>query len=458
MESVPLGCGLGPGPDPAGEHATTGTAPWADLGPAKVCLGTEGLAPPASPPGGLCIPAAAPAATPCLSDASCGSREACVCGACVVPYCASATDCEAPRTCNFSQHRCDLPCTTGTICGDVAECIAGVCRGRCATTQDCQHGEFCDSNHVCFSDDCSATGDCLGLERCEIQRVPRQVLEPAPVARDGTIVLYLDLAAPATADQRAIWRAVSSDGLHFKVEPSHAVLEDPLSVRAPSVVVDGPTTYLYFEYGDGRELRVATSIDGQVFGTPMTILDGPGVHAPTAVHIGGRVVLYYERGGAIGLATGSPESRLDDQGIVLGPIDAQVGDGTPGSAFWTPITQLASPHAIVSGPGGATSIHLWFAGFGTESSPAQKFGQTTPIPPNFSIGFAAADPADPASLRVWPYGPVADRVEAFLDHRDELGPAGVAEGNRFRLYYVEASHETGPPFTLGRLGVLGSGR
>jgi hypothetical protein len=81
------------------------------------------------------------------------------------------------------------------------------------------------------------------------------------------------------------------------------------------------------------------------------------------------------------------------------------------------------------------------------------FEQPVPIPANFSIGFAAAELASPDVLSVWPYGPVADRVDVFLTHRDELGPAAIeATSGGYRLYYVEADQPT-----LGRLGVLGSG-
>jgi hypothetical protein len=279
------------------------------------------------------------------------------------------------------------------------------------------------------------------------------VLEPSPLASTGEIILYLDLAAPATPDARAIFRAVSRDGIHFTIDPMQPVLDG----RAPSALVDGGVTYLYYE--SPGELRVAASTDGITFDPPITVLAGPDLHAPSAVHDDGTVALYFARGGSIHLATGPRDAALTDLGAVLTPEGAQVGDGTPGTAFWTPVTELASPHAMVSGPAGARSIHLFFAGFGRESPTATKFGSPTEIPPNFSIGFAAASPADPGTLAVWPYGPVADRVEVFLDHHDELGPAVVGLGpNQFRLYYVEATHETTPPFTLGRLSVLGSGR
>ncbi len=452
-------CGLGPAPDPATPVAGAGIAPWTDLGAAQVCLGDQSLGAPGSATAGLCVGIDEPEAVVCLHDSDCRDRERCVCGACAIAFCDASADCPAPSVCTFSQHRCDSPCAVTADCqGDAEACISDVCRGRCAVTSDCQHGEVCNSEHTCVSTTCADASTCAASDRCEIQRVPMQVLEPAPVVQGDQLVLYLDLALPNLPDQRAIWRATSSDGVHFVINPAHAVLDDPLTVRAPSLVVDGDLTYLYFEHGDGTELRVATSPDGITFGAPTTVLAGPDVHAPSALHVNGSVVLYYERSGAIDLATGAPQSRLTDLGPVLRPVDVQVGNGTPGTAFWLSITQLASPQVLRSTVDG--TIHLFFAAFGQESAPAMKFGSASPIPPNFSVGFAAADPAVPGALSVWPYGPVVDRVEVFLDHRDELAPAVVDRGDdQFLMYYVDATHDpmTLGPFTLGRLGVLGSG-
>jgi hypothetical protein len=93
---------------------------------------------------------------------------------------------------------------------------------------------------------------------------------------------------------------------------------------------------------------------------------------------------------------------------------------------------------------------------------------TVPIPPNYSVGYARAELDDPAALTRWPYGPVVDRVAAFLEHKEELGPGVVQlvdDGGAtpaYLMYYVEAAADDtamGPtgPFTTGRLGVLGNG-
>lgn len=443
------GCGLGPAPAPQTEHAT-GIAPWTDLGPAQVCLGTQALAPPEGPPGGLCQSVASPDPIACATDRDCQSRETCFCGQCMVAYCAVASDCEAPRVCNFAQHRCDLPCDDDRDCATGERCLGSVCRARCLDGGDCQQGEVCEGN-TCIGDDCSTDDDCFGEERCLVQRIPRVVLEPSPALAGDRLVLYLDLADPATPDQRAIWRAVSRDagGLRFVMEP-----EVPIVIgRAPAIVGSS----LYYEHGDGEELRVVTSDDGVTFGAPVTVLAGPGVHAPTAIHAGGIAHVYFTRDGAIARASGPLGAALDDHGIVLTPADVQVGDGTPGTAFWIDITQLASPHAVFADR--EREVHLFFAGFGRESAAGERFGAPAEIPPSFSVGFAAASLADPGAFVVWPYGPVADRVEAFLEHRDELGPAVVERApGSFRLYVVDATHDGAPAFTPGRLHVLAAGK
>ncbi|MEO8705296.1 MAG: hypothetical protein ABI867_34960 [Kofleriaceae bacterium] len=441
------GCGLAPEGGSVG-GPSAGITPWQDLGTVVVCAGEQSLGPPAAPPGGLCVRAEFTAAA-CTTNAECRSREVCFCGRCTVEFCAAASDCEAPRFCNFAQHRCDLACGPGEpACAGDEQCIAGVCRERCLDSTDCQFGEVCDAN-TCIGDDCSDASGCLAGERCDLQRIPQQVLEPAPALAGH--VLYLDLADPATPEDRSIWRAVSADGIHFTLDPMTPVIE---GARAPSVIVDGAETFVYFE--DALGLDVARAGDGIAFSPRTTVLAGTGLRAPAAVLVARQAVVYYESAGSIGLATGPLGEPLVDAGIVLGPSDVQVGDGTPGTAFWTPVTELASPHAALVGPDGARTIHLWFSGFGTESADGEKFGMPAPIPPSFSVGFAAAELSDPQVLAVWPYGPVADRVDAFLTHLDELGPAAIETSRgAFRLYYVDATHDS-TGFTLGRLGVLGS--
>lgn len=432
-----VGCGtLGSTDDPRGP--ALGITPWRDDAPLTVCRGEFALAPPTSQPGGLCVRATA-AAIECQTDRDCASRELCHCGRCTVAYCAVASDCDPPRSCNFAQHRCDLSCGSDRDCGAGERCLGGVCRGRCLDSTDCQFGEVCEGS-FCIGDDCSQDSECLIGERCAIQRVPVHQLEPAAIASGGQTVLYLDLAEPLTPDDRSIWRALSRDGVHFALDPPVPVISGG---RAPSAVVAGEATVVYFE--DASGIVAAASLDGATFGSRTTVVAGD-VHEPAAVALStGSLALYYRRGDAIGLAIGPVGGPVGDLGIVLDAQTVAVGDGVPGTAFWTPVIRLASPHAIVAGDPDEPALYLYFSALGVESAPATMNGQPIPIDPNWSIGFAAAPLADPAALAAWPFGPVVARVDAFVTHLDELTPNVVADPRGgYRMFFID-----------GRAGAIG---
>lgn len=470
------GCGFGPEPDFGGARVGDGIAPWTDLGPAAICVGNEVLGPPASPPGGFCFDRSR-AEPPCRDDTDCGSREACTCGRCTVQYCTSASDCGGGRVCSFGERRCDVPCADASACAGGEECLNGACRGRCDTSAECQVGEVCSSRNVCVTDECAADGACMASERCHIQRVPRVVLEPSPLAGASTprVTLYLEVGDAVQPTRRAIWRALSDDGVRFRFDPARPVLEDAGAAHAPSAVVTEGGVVLYYEAGDGVALKVARSSDGVGFDAPTIALAGgagaAAVRAPSAVVLpDGTAAVYYQQGDgtAIALATGAVGGALTTRGPVLTPAEATVAPGRPREPFWADVVRVRSPHAaITEGPAGP-SLRLWFAGFGRESASSQQFGEEVPIPPNHSVGYAAGDLADPAALVPWRYGPVVDRVDAFLDHREELGPGVVqlvdGDGARpaYLMYYVEATPDpmamgAAGPFDLGRLGVLANG-
>jgi len=470
-------CGFLPEDAFTGKRAGDGIAPWADLGPVQVCLGNEFLGPPDTTPGGLCSPRNAPSQA-CTRDGECGSRESCVCGRCTVAYCATASDCSDGRICTFAEHRCDLTCFTGDDCPDGAECFNGVCRGRCVDDGDCQSGEVCNSRNYCVSADCAGDADCLATEQCRLQRTPRQVLEPSPVidtSRGLEIVLYLEIADPLQRDQTAIWRAVSVDGRHFQMDPASPVVADGTTARAPSVVRTADGWAMYYEQGAGAEIRVVTSIDGVSWSDPHTaVIGGIGpaaARAPSAAVLpDGSVAVYYQigDGAAVGLATGAIAGTLTVRGPVLGPGDVQIPETDPDRPFWDDIQRVTSPFAAVTQGANGPSLRMWFSAYGRESGESVQFGEIVPIPPNFSIGYAAIDLGDPGVLHAWPYGPVVDRVSAFLTHHEELTPGVVqlgapgAEDDAYLLYYVEADpamDAVGPdgPFAIGRLGVLGNG-
>ncbi len=468
-------CGFLPEDDFTGARVGDGIAPWTDLGPAPTCLGNQFLGPPTSSPGGFCYDRNQ-VEDPCLDDDDCESRETCVCGRCTVAYCTSASDCSGGRSCSFSENRCDTRCADATDCAPGEECFNGACRGRCDTDDECQRGEVCSSRNYCVTVDCADDSTCQSTERCHVQRVPRLVLEPFAVAQRESprLVLYVEVG-DAVQPQRAIWRAVSDDGLRFEFEPARPALEDAGAARAPSIVRTATEWLLYYESGDGAAIKVARSADGFEFAPGTVVLTGgtgpSAIHAPSAVLLpDGSVAVYFEigDGAAIGLATGAPGGMLTTRGPVLEPREVSVPVTAPTAPFWTDVVAVRSPHAAVTeGPGGP-SLRLWFSAFGRESADSEQFGMTVPLPPNFSIGYARASVDDPGSLVTWPYGPVVDRVDAFLEHKEEMSPGVVqlvdGDGARpgYLLYYVEASADDtamgpGGPFTIGRLGVLGNG-
>jgi hypothetical protein len=468
------GCGFAPEQPFSGTRVGDGIAPWRDLGPAPVCLGNQFLGPVTAPPGGFCFDRNLIEA-PCTDDGDCASREACVCGRCTVPYCATASDCADDRVCTFSQHRCDRACADASACSPGEECGNGTCRGRCEISAECQTGEVCSSRNFCVTDDCATDGMCMASERCHVQRVPRLVLEPFAVASadNPRVTLYLEVGDAVQPTERSIWRAVSNDGVKFRFDPARPVLEDGGSAHAPSVIATDTGWALYYEAGDGAAIKVATSPDGVNFDAPRLVLAGgigaTAIHAPTAVALPNRsVAVYFQRGAAIELATGAMAAMLTGRGPVLTPAAVSVARSTPGAAFWESVTALRSPHAAVTtGPDGP-SLRLWFAGFGRESADSQQFGSTVAIPANYSIGYAAGSVDDPAVLTAWPYGPVVDRVAAFLEHGHEVGPAvvqlidGDGAADRYLLYTVEATSsaavvDANSPYDLGRLGVLANG-
>ena len=473
-------CGFLPEDDFTGKRVGDGIAPWTDLGPVQVCFGTESLGPPTSQPGGLCSSVNV-AEAPCLDDGDCRSRESCMCGRCTVAYCTGSSDCGGGRTCTFSENRCDVPCANALDCADGEECVNATCRGRCLDDTECQTGEVCSGENYCIAVDCNSDEACQGGERCRIQRVPRQVLEPSALPGEGgsRVALWVELADTAQPARRRIFRAISSNGLAFRVDPVTPVIADGDDTRAPSVIRTPAGYALYYEWNSGAEIRVATSSDGVTFAAPTTaIVGGTGAaaaHAPAAVLLpDGTVAVYYQvgDGAAIGLAVGEVGARLTTREPVLTPSQATIRPSSREAPFWDDIAALRSPMALVTdGPGGP-SLRLWFSGFGRESADSFQFGQVKPIPPNHSIGYAATAPGTLDRLVPWPYGPVVDRVEAFLKHREELGPGvmrlggvgpdGTGGDDAYLLYYVEAEPAmdamgAAGPFVIGRLGVLGNG-
>jgi|GEM_PF-1988266 len=478
IAAVLAGCGFAPSDDFTGTRVGDGIAPWSELGAVQICLGTEFVGPPDDPPGGLCTSNTL-VQSPCLSDGDCRARESCVCGRCIVQYCRTNSDCGAGRTCSFSESRCDVPCAVDEDCGDDSVCFNNTCRGRCESIDDCQAGEVCNSQNRCVTAVCSDNGECLAGELCQLQRVPRVAREPTIVAgrapTEPRFTMWLELSEQFAQDRRAIWRAESEDGVHYRLLPAMPVLEDANQAHSPTVVRTTDGYSLYYEFGDGAELRYAQSADGMSFPVGSTVLSGTAggpaaVRAPSAVITdGNQVMIYYQvgDGSSIAQATGMLGGPLSSMGPVLRPADViDPPGGGVAPQFWVDIENVRSPQALITESGtGEPSLRLWFSAFGRESGDSYQFGDVIPIDPTYSIGYASASLAAPGDFTLWPFNPVFDRVEAFLDHRSELTPAVVrvrdADGNLrdgYLLYYLDAdaTNTTDPPI-LNRIGVAGNG-
>jgi len=473
------GCGFTPQDSFTGTRVGDGIAPWQDLGPVQICFGNEFIGPPATDAGGLCADRNT-TQEPCISDDDCRSRESCVCGRCTVQYCTTNSDCGAGRVCSFAEKRCDRTCARDDDCPLSDICYAGTCRGQCETDADCQTGEVCNSVNRCITVACSTDGDCLNGESCRIQRVPRLAREPSVLARETRseprFTMWMELSNETQMDRRAIWRATSRDGVHYQIDPAQPVLEDGLVAGAPSVLRTPDGFGLYYELGDGEAIRYASSADGISFGAPSTVITGgalaAGVHGPSAVLLpSGQLALYYEAGdgASIDLAAGTLGQPLGAGSTVLTLDDVRdppANPDDPAAQFWLEIQALRSPHALVTAAAAGPSLSLWFSAFGRESGDSQQFGETIPIDPNYSIGYAAApDPEQPDQLVPWDFNPVLDRVEVFLDHRSELSPAAVqvtdpdgTPRDGYLLYYLDAqTSEARGATEIGRLGVAGNG-
>ncbi len=165
--------------------------------------------------------------------------------------------------------------------------------------------------------------------------------------------------------------------------------------------------------------------------------------------------------GALGatLAQGEPIFTPDDVTYA-----ATSPPGPP--AFWLDVESVRSPQVLLT-PSAASgsSLRVWFSAFGRESADTFQFGEYVPVPANYSIGYATLDPSDPSRFTMWPYNPVVDQVQAFLEHRSELSPAVVQISDKsgtpsdgYLLYTLDAETETANgPFSLNRIGVMGNG-
>jgi hypothetical protein len=419
-------CGFAPETSFSGRRIGDGVSPWKDHGAIELCLGNQRIGPAGSAVGGMCV-AEGTTEADCALDTDCRSREACVCGRCTLKYCSVASECGDTGSCVFSESRCLPTCRQDSDCRGANElCAGGVCKGRCGTSAECQTGEYCTGAGRCNVSTCSDPTQCRSGDTCHQQRLPRATAEPSPLADEAGIILYLEMADAADTT-RDVWRAVSTDGISFQLDPSPVLA----AARAPSIVRLGTKYRMFVETEAG--IASADSSDGRVFGSPGVVIPGD-YHAPgAAVTPDGQVIVYVAEGDRGGLAvwegSGTPRPVLTMSDIT-DPV------------YWRGVDHLGSPSALVeTSPLGQPAIHVWFDAFGQESNDSIQFGMPVTIPPNDSVGFASTLLAAPDRLIRYPYNPVFDRTEALLDHRGERAPAVVRlpDGETYFLYYQGSS-------------------
>ncbi|MBI4508759.1 MAG: hypothetical protein HY698_03920 [Deltaproteobacteria bacterium] len=449
MLGLATSCGFAPETNFTGRRIGDGIAPWEDLGAIDICLANRRVGPESSSTGGFCFDRNSPNENPCSEDSDCLSRERCTCGRCTVKFCSTSGECGPGWTCASSTggdrgSRCARRCIVDDDCPARYEiCVGGACRGRCRDDKDCQAGEVCSSKGRCVVAACDQDEDCTESEICKVQRQPRSTAQPAPLARGASdpvsaplVTMYFEMTNEV-GTRRGIWRAISRDGRAFVIDPAKPVMEHGNIALAPSVVRTGTGYRLYFESSEG--IFTAESKDGVSFGEPELLLRGE-YHSPAAaVTDDGKALVFLERGEREGISLFSGDGNPTS---VLLPRD--VTD----RVLWREVERVGSPHVLIeSTPTGESTIRLWFDAFGQESAVSKQFGKEVPIPPNDSIGFASAPVAKPSPMVLWPFNPVLDRVEAFLDHRGERAPAVVAlpDGEEYLLYFQATAADGSDP-------------
>jgi hypothetical protein len=458
------GCGLaGAGETFTGIRVADGIAPWGDLGEPLFCAQERLVGPPDSEPRGFCVPDDAPADAGCSVDDDCRSRERCVCGRCSVQYCDAAPQCGAERTCSFAEHRCHRPCGSLDDCTlDEDACERGVCTRRCTDSTDCQTGEVCSlaagfATGSCVAAACASDLDCPPGSRCAIQREPWALRAPEALAEDG-VVLYVEVERGAGA--RSIWRARSSDGLSFVFDPDRPVLEPAADeagqVGAPTILRLADGYVMYFEQGAGAGIGRARSADGASWErepagavlVPAADWEAGAVRAPAALALpDATVALFYEGGDGAGLGLARAADGVSftrEAAPILTP------DAVTDPLLWREASRVRQPCArLMRDAAGEPVVGLLFAAFGMESGTATEFGQPRQVPPNYSIGYAAAFASD-FGFHVYPFNPVMDRVVEFLSHESELDPTVVPLADGYLMYFVRAD---APATRYGTIGV-----
>jgi len=433
----------------SGVGIVTGVAPFEEKGPLEVCVATHRIAPPGGQLGGFCQKLDAPILEDCSSDGDCQGREGCVCGKCTVKYCTRSDECPDDMTCDFQNSRCVLKCRSDCDCpGPNGRCDLGICQQMCIIDGECQAGELCSVNRArCITAPCGIDSDCFPDEECVIQVEPRLLKEPSPLeGADGVLYLFLEMNQGAF-ERSVLFRATSRDGIIWHMTPPAPVLEssaaDNYHIGAPTVILLEGRHVMYFEINRGASIGRAVSEDGRRWtrdAAPVLVPEAgeTALRAPAAVRdpLTGRVRLYYEVGDGVQIRT---VVSADAQGASFAGAERRVvlfPHQLIDPVLWRAVSRVHSPFVLVEGDGaGGTLFKLWVSAYGFESGIAESFGTIDQVRANLSIGYLVS--RDGENFERFAFNPVFDRVapNSFVNHESEASPAIVRRGQRTFLFH-----------------------
>jgi hypothetical protein len=418
-------CGLLPNERGVPAPPAEGFGPFRDRGPVEICEGSVRLVPPEegrADGAGLCVPGDAGPATGCGADAECGPRETCVCGRCTVPRCRTGTDCPAGASCDLATGLCAVTCFADSDCpGGV--CEPDGCRTRCGSDADCARGETCRaSTGLCLAQRCDAGLACAAGRTCDRVERLADLREPEATVREGRVELLLEERSGAGS---AILRAVSDDGIRFRLDPTDPVLRD---AGAPAIATADDVHVLYFERADGGIGR-ATG-DGASFEADAEPVVAAPARSPGAASLGGGVVLAVSDGAGAVLLLRSADGRAFE------PASATVDAGLfEDEQTFRLAADLGSPELVAErSPLGEERVVLYADALGVETSDLVLGEEPRAAPRTRSVVAAAATPD--LAFEPYPFGPVFARVVNVTDYRREGAPSVVRRGSEVWLYYV----------------------
>ncbi|MDA3863979.1 MAG: hypothetical protein PF689_08965 [Deltaproteobacteria bacterium] len=452
-------CTLADQEDYSGRYLSQSPAPYEEKGPVEICMGTHRIASPKEDLGGFCQKRDNPSPETCYSNSDCKGRTLCVCGVCSVKFCTRNDDCPGNYVCDFNKNRCALRCETDCECpGTNPRCELGVCQKMCIVDGECETGELCSKSLArCITVPCSHDNQCYDDEECVIQMEPRIVREPSVVRRiDNTYFMYVEVDQ-GSVDRRMIFRAQSYDAKTWNMNPPAPIVEsvasDNYRVGSPSVIIlDNNNYVMFYEIGDGEGIGRAESSDGRNWTRseePLVFPTGNEneIHAPSAVYhpLEDRIYLYYEAGDGNEIKLIISE---DSEGRYFpnAAVDASVKivvlrpHSLADELLWRKVSDLHSPFVKLEiDDNGNPVFKMWVSAKGFESAEASSFGTTNQVSANFSVGFLAG--TDGISFEPFPFNPIFDTIapNSFVNHQSELCPSILDLGDKSILFYGKSN-------------------